>query len=185
MLLAACVLTVAVPAQAGQPVIDGRSSWYGGPCDSSDNNITASGIPNTVPGFAARWGGFGTRWVARAPNGRRAILVRLEYGPASFTGRNIDINYSGVRALGYPVNGNGCASWPTDSYVRAEMILTVHRGNCGWPARRALGLLRHHTHHFRQRSCYRGRAVESLHRFQRNRHLPVGSIGPRTWLRLY
>ncbi len=94
----------------------GRSSWFGqygyGPYkdehsklvwrDTGDNGRNASGLPQTVPGVA-----FLNRatlkhfFAVEAPNGKTLVVQHVDIGPASWTGKLIDINAPAAERLGY------------------------------------------------------------------------------------
>ncbi len=83
-------------------LVKGKISWYGGPHDSQDNDQPASGVPNTVPGIAimnrSTLGGW---WEVTMSNGRTVKLQQTDIGPAKWTGKKIDFNYTAVKELGY------------------------------------------------------------------------------------
>jgi hypothetical protein len=147
-------------------VITGASSWYGGPCDSQDNNRTASGIPNTVPGFATRWVPFRMWFLVTGPNGRRALAMSLERGPASWTGRAIDLNYTLAARLGYRAPG-GCVQGYPNGMVRAEQLELVSYPSCDWAAQLAARRLRGIIGSLGRRDdCLRGTAADWMRKFQ-------------------
>lgn len=106
----------------------GKISWYGNFTgnhtwvDHEDNNITASGIPNTQPGIAVfnqhtlrGW----WRLVVRDAQGHTRSLVRqqIEIGPSPGTGRKFDFNAALMDELGYsPHNA------PTDMTIEAHYL---------------------------------------------------------------
>lgn len=167
----------------------GGSSWYGGPADSGDNNITASGIPNSVPGFASRFVPFGWWFLVTAQNGHRALGESVDRGPASFTGRIIDLDYTLVGRLGY---GPGPYYFNYDNgHVTATRILPGARyPSCGWWARDVFRQLqRIHGRKYPGRTdCLTGGHAKALHRWQRRHHLGDGwrsTVGFRTYRLLY
>ena len=102
---------------AGQKV-SGKSSWYGGPNDSQDNNKPASGIPNTVPGIAIMnretLGGW---WRVKLWNGQEYDIQQTDLGPAAWTGKKIDFNYSAVKAMGFTEK-----NFPTGKVASAQYL---------------------------------------------------------------
>jgi hypothetical protein len=170
-------------------VITGYSSWYGGPCDAEDNDHTASGIPNTVPGFATRGTPFGLWFVVTGPNGERALGVSLERGPARWTGRVIDLNWSLANRLGYPAP-RGCVLGYSNGPVRAEQIALVRYPACNWAARLAARQLRSVIGPLgRSDDCLTGSAAVWMQRFQRWVGRPRGAsarvIDLEDWRLLY
>lgn len=114
--------------------IVGPSSWYGGSCDPHDNNIPAYAPrdANRTPGVAMRT--YSTRlklFLLRGPNGRYVVVQHTDYGPASWTGKLVDLNYTAVMALGYP--GPCAYSYPTGSYV---YLRHLNRRGASWWAYR-------------------------------------------------
>src|SRR5438552_3604599 len=96
----------------------GKTSWFGGPNDSTDSGHTASGGTTKEPGIAiynkATLGGY---WRVTTPNGRTAVLRQTDIGPAPWTGRKVDVTYSALGHLGYNEH-----NFPTDSTVHAEYL---------------------------------------------------------------
>lgn len=81
----------------------GRTSWYGGPNDRLDNDKPAlAGASNRNPGIAVynrkTLGGW---WRVVFPNGRSLVLQQTDIGPAPWTGKKVDVNYTAVRRAGY------------------------------------------------------------------------------------
>jgi hypothetical protein len=160
-------VTLLVAAAHARIVITGYSSWYGGPCDSQDNDRTASGMPNTVPGFATRRTPFGLWFLVTGPNGQRALGVSLERGPARWTGRVIDLNWSLAERLDYPAP-RGCVMGYSNGPVRAEQIARVRYPSCNWAARLAARQLRRVIGPLERRDdCLAGSAAVWMQRFQR------------------
>jgi hypothetical protein len=112
------MLSTLVVATAAAFTISGPSSWYGGPCDSGDNNIPkyAPSDYNRTPGIAMRTSHTVRRtFLLRGSNNRLVVVWHSDYGPALFTGKLVDVNYTAVMGLGYP---GPCAwSYPTPSTV--------------------------------------------------------------------
>jgi hypothetical protein len=163
----AAAFTLLVADAHARIVITGYSSWYGGPCDSQDNDHTASGIPNTVPGFATRRTPFGLWFVITGPNGQRALGISLERGPARWTSRVIDLNWSLASRLGYPAP-HGCVLGYSNGRVRAEQIARVHYPSCNWAARLATRQLRNVIGPLGRRGdCLTGSAAVWMQTFQR------------------
>jgi hypothetical protein len=170
LIAAAVVLAACMPAAAsaarGPIVINGASSWYGGPCDSQDNNRTASGIPNTVPGFATRTVPFRLWFVVTGPNGKRAIAQSIERGPAAWTRRVIDLNYTLAERLGYRAP-RGCVRGYPNGAVRAQQIDIVRYPSCGWAAQLAVRQLRTIIGPLgRDDDCLKGTAADWMQTFQ-------------------
>jgi hypothetical protein len=188
-----CALALWAPAKADAGLtIAGFSSWYGGPCDGYDNNRTASGMPNTVPGFATRWVPFG-RWfvVTEARSGRRALGMSLERGPAVWTGRVIDLNYTLAGRLGYPLTRGGCVlGYPNGWVVARQVVVGLRYPSCGWAARRAGYWLRQRVGRLgRPGNCLHGRAATRMRRWQRSIGRPRAgrrrALDLGTWRALY
>jgi len=108
-------------------VVRGRVSVFGG-------GITASGlIASTTPGLAlnvnpsSEPGGWNNpttaRWIRARQRfrvtivGRTAVLPVIDAGPASWTGRSIDVTEPGAAVLGLSVS-----AFPTDSIGTAKLI---------------------------------------------------------------
>lgn len=106
--------------------ITGRVSYYGPPYEGA--GITATGESSAQAGFASRVGPFGRSYCVTLNRGRlHAILRRIDYGPASWTGRAIDITGAGVQKF------EGRGSVQTDASVKAR-LLPSKKGpawNCG------------------------------------------------------
>jgi hypothetical protein len=185
-LAAACLLAPAAHAET----FAGHSSWYGGPCDrGQDNNRTASGIPNTVPGFATRWVPFG-RWYLIETQGRRALGMSLERGPASRTGRTTDLNYTLVARLRAWGAGPCFPSYPNGWVTATRIDPALRYPSCGWAARLAGKELRHRVRSLgRPGNCLIGSAADRLRRFQRAHRRPhaarTGTVDLATWRLLY
>lgn len=121
-----CALTVVVNAHG--LTITGRTSWYGGPCDGYDNNSTATGIPNTVPGIALyRRDTFGAWFLLTRPRtGRRVVVRHVDYGPAPWTGKTIDLDPPATVGLGFAAPGGCVQGFPTGETMRVTMISRRH-----------------------------------------------------------
>ncbi len=83
--------------------LSGASSWYGGPRDSQDNDRPAlAGASNREPGIAVyNRGTLGGYWRVKFPNGRSLTVRQTDIGPAPWTGKKVDVNYTAVKAAGY------------------------------------------------------------------------------------
>lgn len=97
----------------------GRTSWYGGPRDSQDNDRPAlPGASNKNPGIAVynrrTLGGW---WRVVFPNGRSLVLQQTDLGPAPWTGKKVDVNYTAVKAAGYTEG-----SYPTGAQVEYHFL---------------------------------------------------------------
>ncbi len=133
MVIAVLCTLASVPAvqAAPQTLVQGASSWYGGPCDQQDNNIPAlPGASNHEPGIAIyQRATLGKHWLLRGPNGRRVILRQTDFGPSPWTNKAIDLNYTAVSVLGYPLVGS-CPRYPTGKHAHARLISPVRVGTC-------------------------------------------------------
>lgn len=120
----AAAVVVATPQAAEGFTIVSKGSWYGGPCDSGDNNLPASGIPNTVPGIAMRSQKTMRRYflLTMKHTGRRVVVRHTDWGPASWTGRSVDVNYTAAKGLGYKAPGGCVQNFPTDSLVKVTSL---------------------------------------------------------------
>lgn len=97
----------------------GKTSWYGGPRDSGDNDRPAlPGATNKNPGIAVynrqTLGGW---WRVVFPNGRSLVLQQTDLGPAPWTGKKVDVNYTAVRKAGYTEG-----SYPTGATVEYHYL---------------------------------------------------------------
>lgn len=97
----------------------GKTSWYGGPHDSGDNNIPSlPGATNKNPGIAVysrkTLGGW---WRVVFPNGRSLVVQQTDLGPAPWTGKKVDVNYTALRRAGY-TEGN----YPTGASVEYHWL---------------------------------------------------------------
>ena len=101
-------------------VFAGPSSWYGGPCDGQDNNIPAFGPANSQPGIALyRTSSARRPFLLRGPNGRRVVVRHSDFGPAPWTGKVVDVNYTAAAALGY---GSPCPAYPTGAWANVRQL---------------------------------------------------------------
>lgn len=107
-------------------MVEGRVSFFTG-------GLTASGLQATEPGIAlnidpsAEPGGWNNSltasWIRSLQEfrvtiaGHSAILRVIDAGPASWTGRQIDVTEAGVVKMGLSP-----AAFPTDSIGRAKLI---------------------------------------------------------------
>lgn len=134
------ILLVIGLGSASALTFDGKSSWYGGLCDKQDNNIPAW-LPhdkNQTPGIALRR--YDTKreyFLLTLLRTKRKVVVRhTDYGPARFTGRAVDVNYTAAQGLGY----SGCHDdYPTDSRVRVT-LLKSRKSRHHWVAKTATRL---------------------------------------------
>lgn len=124
--LLACGLCVFLTVRTADArlVIEGRTSWYGGPCDGYDNNRTATGIPNTVPGIALyRRDTFGAWFLLTRPRtGRRVVVRHVDLGPAPWTGKSIDLDPPAAVGLGFSAPGGCVQAFPTGEVMRATLL---------------------------------------------------------------
>lgn len=131
LLALVCALTLAGAAHSS--TYHSGASWYGGPCDQSDNNLPASGIPNTLPGIA--------RYNYRTLGGlylltdlhthRRAVVVQSDIGPAPWVASRptetgwpirLDVNYTAAMALGYRAPGGCVQGWRYGEKIRVTSL---------------------------------------------------------------
>ena len=96
-----------------------KGSWYGGPRDAQDNDRPAlQGATNKVPGIARfDRSTLGDTFEVRAPNGKTIRVRQTDIGPAPWTGKGLDVNYTAVKALGY-TEGN----FPTGAKLQYRRI---------------------------------------------------------------
>lgn len=123
----ALLLGAAAPAQAHhEPVTSyfGPSSWYGGLCDGQDNNRSYTGLPNSEPGIALYYvRPFGAYYLLTGPNNRRVVVRHSDKGPAPWTGKLVDLNWTTARALGYHASAKQCIyGYPTWATVRITRL---------------------------------------------------------------
>lgn len=124
VLIALTLALTARTANASQLVVQGSASWYGGPCDGYDNNQTATGIPNTVPGIALYRRDTFRAWflLTRLQTGRRVVVRHVDLGPAPWTGMSIDVDPPAAVGLGFRAPGGCVQGWPTGEVMRATLI---------------------------------------------------------------
>ncbi len=124
LLCGLCVFLTVRTADAAQLVVQGRASWYGGPCDGYDNNLTATGIPNTVPGIALyRRDTFGDYFLlTRLATLRRVVVRHVDLGPAPWTSMSIDVDPPATVGLGFRAPGGCVQAWPTGEVMRATRL---------------------------------------------------------------
>lgn len=93
--------------------VTGKVSVYGGGATASGNAGGAS-----APGFAYRsHSTFGRRFCVSIDGGRlRGVLKHIDYGPASWTGRALDITFAGVAKL------KGHGGFVTDQIGKARLL---------------------------------------------------------------
>lgn len=128
-LLLVLTFVLVLAATAGADTFTSGASWYGGPCDHADNNLSASGIPNTIPGIAR----FNRRTLGRfylltdLRTHRRVVVVQSDVGPAPWvrlkpteTGWpiRVDVNYSAASAVGYRAPGGCVMGWRYGERIR-------------------------------------------------------------------
>lgn len=79
--------------------VQGRASTFGYPAESPGQ--TADGGTTTRPCIALRDDATLDHWFEVTILGRHAKLLQCDWGPASWTGRSIDITGNGASALGF------------------------------------------------------------------------------------
>lgn len=99
--------------------VGGKVSWYGGPNDKEDNDKPAlAGATNKEPGIAvmnqATLGGW---WRIKLWDGRSITIRQTDIGPARWTGKALDFNYTAVKQLGYTEG-----SFPTGKVAQAVYL---------------------------------------------------------------
>ncbi len=88
-------------ARGGRLFTSGRASWFGGPNDGM-NVGTAIGVPDTTPGIALyNQGTLRKYFDVESPQGRRARLQQIDFGPAPWTGKVLDITSAALSAFGF------------------------------------------------------------------------------------
>lgn len=76
-------------------IVAGKISIYGPPYEGA--GTTADGSSSAQPGIAMREGPYGRFYCVTLNRGKlHAILEHIDWGPASWTGRSIDITGAGV-----------------------------------------------------------------------------------------
>jgi hypothetical protein len=108
-------------------IVAGRVSTFGPPNEGPGR--TANGSSSADPGIALRrHDTLGRRFCVTLHRGRlHAVLRHIDYGPATSTGRVIDVTGAGVQKL------RGRGSFATDLQAHAR-LLPRHRGpewRCG------------------------------------------------------
>ena len=100
--------------------------------------------------------------------------MSLERGPASWTGRNVDVNYTLAGKLGYPVTGGGCVLGYPNGYVSlAQIVVGLKYPSCGWAGRLAGRYLRHRVGKLgRPGNCLYGSAARAMRSYQFRLHRP-------------
>jgi hypothetical protein len=104
-----------VASTATQSTLRGRTSCF-------NDSVTASGISaRTHAGIATRYSSrMKGYWRVKFANGRVMVLQQIDWGPAKWTGRPIDISGPAAKAAGY---GSNCDFSPvTDTVVRATYL---------------------------------------------------------------
>lgn len=99
----------------------GTSLTLTGRVSCFSDGTTATGVSAaTTPGIAvARSDTLGGWWMVRFPNGRSLRLRQIDWGPAAWTGRVVDVSLPAAHLAGY---GGSCWTFPTDSIVTAEFL---------------------------------------------------------------
>lgn len=104
--VAAALATLVCPNVAyGRTV---NASMYGGPNDTAGSTIAASGAGKLRKGrniIALRTHRFGDLWkisYKRHGKWRSQIFINLDYGPAQWTGRKVDIGWGGAKRIWFP-----------------------------------------------------------------------------------
>lgn len=96
-------------------ILAGKVSVYGPPYEGA--GTTATGESSAQPGFASRLGPFGRSYCVTLHQGRlHAILRRIDYGPASWTGRVLDLTGSALSRF------RGHGSITTDATAHARLL---------------------------------------------------------------
>lgn len=184
-LLTFILLLFVAPSHAGPHRFGGASSWFAGPCDSGDSGHSASGISNRVPGFATLFVPFG-KWYLIETEGHRALGVSLDRGPASWTGRIIDLNYTLVARLRAWGPGPCFYSYPNGRVTATRIIRDLRYPSCGWAGRMAGRYLRHRVGRLGQPgNCLDRNAARAMRRYQRHLRRPhaarTGTVDLATW----
>lgn len=117
-LLAAAVLAAATPACSQALTLRGHASTYGndsvaGVYDAGDSNQPAlAGYANTSPAIAVmRWSTLGHWWRTCTPRRLCRWVRQTDIGPATWTGRVLDVNAVAARLL-FQLRGGD--AFPTD-----------------------------------------------------------------------
>lgn len=129
--IAAVCITVGLvfpaAAVANPLVVSGKVSYYGPPYEAA--GTTANGMSSYNPGIALRNSGTMNRYycVTLHHGALHAVLQHIDWGPASFTGRAIDVTGAGVRKF------QGKGGFYTDANAHARLLPRKHgpRWNCG------------------------------------------------------
>lgn len=105
-------------------IFAGKVSTFGPPGEGAGR--TASGASSAAPGIALRSSAtLGRHFCVTLNHGRlHAVLTQTDWGPASSTGRTIDITGAGVRRL------HGRGHFATDAPGKARLL--PHRRGPQW-----------------------------------------------------
>jgi hypothetical protein len=131
-------------ARGGRPFRRGRASWFGGPNDGM-NIGTAIGVPDTTPGIALYNQKTLRKWFdVVSPSGRKARLKQIDFGPAPWTGKTLDITSAALKYFGFneknfptgvgnwsvfgPYNGRGSNSNTSTGGTPAEIAMAKVEG---------------------------------------------------------
>lgn len=102
----------------------GPSSWYGGACDKQDNNRSYTGLPHSEPGIALYYlRPFKAYYLLTGPTGRKSVVRHSDKGPAPWTGKLVDLNWTAARAVGFRATSAQCIlGYPTGRVVRITRL---------------------------------------------------------------
>jgi len=85
----------------GKLFTQGKASWFGGPNDGM-NVGTATGVPDTTPGIALYSAATKNKYFnVYAPNGRWHKERQIDFGPAPWTGKVLDITSAALKHFGF------------------------------------------------------------------------------------
>ena len=85
----------------GNLFTQGKASWFGGPNDGM-NIGTATGVPDTTPGIALYNAATKNKYFnVYAPNGRWHKERQIDFGPAPWTGKVLDITSAALSHFGF------------------------------------------------------------------------------------
>lgn len=148
--LAACAgLALFVPDAHGR-TFQGRSSWFGGPCDGMSHLQTAHeawtstglwmfsrDLKQAYPGVAILDHSLARRHVLLTDihTGRRVVATVLDYGPAPWTGKIVDLDPGAAIGLGFHAYP---PKWCVNDYPtgRVLRVTILKRGRAAvWAAR--------------------------------------------------
>jgi hypothetical protein len=91
-------------------VVEGRTSTFGALTGDSEGQ-TADGGTTSRPCIAIRDDSTLGHWFEVTILGHRAKLLHCDWGPASWTGRSIDVTGYGDRALGFSPSSFPTGAW--------------------------------------------------------------------------